>query len=90
MTKAAVPVAVKVTVGSPVEVAVSVFVPGVVLSFQFPADANPFWLANACAAVTVPLPLGAKLTTTPAAGFPSTSVMRTAGLVSTMAPALAV
>jgi hypothetical protein len=69
---AAPPVAAKVTVGRALAVAVSVFVPGVAPSVQFPTVAMPLAFVIAVAPVTDPPPEAtANVALTPATGFPA-------------------
>src|SRR5207247_2961771 len=80
----AVPSAVKVTglpvIPDPAAVAVSVFVPTVVLSVQLPTVAIPLPFVVWVPPVTLPLPAaGAKVTVTPETGLPLPSCTITAG-----------
>jgi hypothetical protein len=82
----AVPVAVNVTglplIPDPAAVAVSVFVPAVVLRVQLPTVAIPLPFVVWVPPVTLPLPppaAGANVTLTPTTGFPAPSLTTTEG-----------
>jgi len=84
-----VPVAVKLVLSAPA-VAVSVFAPTAVPSVQEPTVATPLASVVAGLPVTLPSPEAAKLTLTPATGFPYVSVTVTDGAVPTDVPTVAV
>jgi len=84
-----VPVAENVVLSAPT-LAVSVFAPTAVPRVHEPTVAAPLASVVAGLPATLPSPEAAKLTLTPATGFPNASVIVTAGDTATAEPTVAV